>query len=148
MPAAGGTESRMALMVRVGGPAVHWQSDGTSARGAGRTEPEMPTYEYACKQCGHHLEIVQSFRDASLTECPACGGPLRKVFGSIGISFKGSGFYRTDSRTAGSKPAKAAEGGEAKTSAGDGAKTDGAKSAGDKIGGDGGAKGKSEAKSA
>jgi putative FmdB family regulatory protein len=60
----------------------------------------MPTYEYACKSCGEHVEVVQSFKDEPLTECPACGGPLRKVFGSIGISFKGSGFYRTDSRKA------------------------------------------------
>jgi putative FmdB family regulatory protein len=58
----------------------------------------MPTYEYACKKCGEHLEIVQSFRDDALTACPNCGGELRKVFGSIGIAFKGSGFYRTDSR--------------------------------------------------
>jgi len=58
----------------------------------------MPTYEYACKACGEHLEVVQSFKDESLVECPACGGTLRKVFGSIGITFKGSGFYRTDSR--------------------------------------------------
>ena len=58
----------------------------------------MPTYEYACKSCGEHLEVVQSFRDDALTECPACAGPLRKVFGSIGIAFKGSGFYKTDSR--------------------------------------------------
>ena len=60
----------------------------------------MPTYEYACKSCGKHLEVVQSFKDDALTTCPACGGPLRKVFGSIGISFKGSGFYKTDSRPA------------------------------------------------
>src|SRR6516165_8905893 len=60
----------------------------------------MPTYEYACKSCGEHLEVVQSFKDNALTRCPACGGPLRKVFGSIGISFKGSGFYKTDSRPA------------------------------------------------
>ncbi|MFP5319803.1 MAG: FmdB family zinc ribbon protein [Acidimicrobiia bacterium] len=58
----------------------------------------MPVYEYACKACGHHMEVSQSFKDAALTECPACGGPLRKVFGSIGIVLKGSGFYRTDSR--------------------------------------------------
>ena len=58
----------------------------------------MPTYEYACTNCGEHLEVVQSFRDDALTECPACGGPLRKVFGSIGIVFKGKGFYKTDSR--------------------------------------------------
>jgi putative FmdB family regulatory protein len=59
----------------------------------------MPTYEYACKACGEHLEVVQSFKDDALTTCPACGGPLRKVFGAIGIAFKGSGFYRTDSRS-------------------------------------------------
>jgi putative FmdB family regulatory protein len=58
----------------------------------------MPTYEYACKSCDEHVEVVQSFKDEPLTECPSCGGPLRKVFGSIGISFKGSGFYKTDSR--------------------------------------------------
>ena len=58
----------------------------------------MPTYEYACKDCGSHLEVVQSFKDDPLTECPNCGGDLRKVFGSIGIAFKGSGFYKTDTR--------------------------------------------------
>lgn len=70
----------------------------------------MPTYEYACKSCGEHLEVVQSFKDSALTECPACGGTLRKVFGNIGITFKGSGFYKTDSRSdghkGGSKPAE------------------------------------------
>jgi len=60
----------------------------------------MPTYEYRCKACGEHLEVVQSFKDDALTTCPACGGALRKVFGSIGIAFKGSGFYKTDSRPA------------------------------------------------
>ncbi|MDQ3145576.1 MAG: FmdB family transcriptional regulator [Actinomycetota bacterium] len=59
----------------------------------------MPTYEYACRSCGSHLEVVQAFSDEALTECTACGGPLRKVFGTIGISFKGSGFYKTDSRS-------------------------------------------------
>lgn len=58
----------------------------------------MPKYEYACKDCGEHLEVVQSFKDDPLTECPSCAGTLRKVFGNIGIVFKGSGFYRTDSR--------------------------------------------------
>jgi len=58
----------------------------------------VPTYEYACKECDEHLEVQQSFSDPPLTACPACGGPLRKVFGSIGIAFKGSGFYKTDSR--------------------------------------------------
>src|ERR1700722_5031522 len=58
----------------------------------------MPTYEYACTSCGEHIDVVQSFRDDPLTTCPACGGPLRKVFSSIGVVFKGSGFYKTDSR--------------------------------------------------
>jgi putative FmdB family regulatory protein len=59
----------------------------------------MPTYEYACKQCGEHVEVVQSFYDDPLTTCDHCGGELRKVFGNIGIVFKGSGFYKTDSRS-------------------------------------------------
>jgi len=59
----------------------------------------VPTYEYACQRCGRHIEIVQSFRDDPLTTCEACGGELHKVFGSIGIVFKGSGFYRNDSRS-------------------------------------------------
>lgn len=56
----------------------------------------MPKYEYACKSCGQRLEVTQSFSDAPLTECEACGGPLRKVFSAPAITFKGSGFYRTD----------------------------------------------------
>lgn len=59
----------------------------------------MPTYEYACKSCGHRLEVAQKFTDDPLTECPDCEGPLRKVFGNVGITFKGSGFYKTDSRS-------------------------------------------------
>jgi len=62
----------------------------------------VPTYQYACTECGHQLEAVQSFSDAPLTECPACQGRLRKLFNSVGIVFKGSGFYRTDSRNTGS----------------------------------------------
>src|SRR5690606_22954951 len=58
----------------------------------------MPTYEYLCKSCGERLEVQQSFSDPSLTECPRCSGVLRKVFGNVGITFKGSGFYKTDSR--------------------------------------------------
>jgi len=58
----------------------------------------VPTYQYACTACDHRFEAVQSFSDASLTTCPACSGMLRKVFSSVGIVFKGSGFYRTDSR--------------------------------------------------
>ncbi|MCD2171197.1 MULTISPECIES: FmdB family zinc ribbon protein [Microbacterium] len=59
----------------------------------------MPTYSYACKQCGHRFDTVQSFSDAALTECPECGGEVRKQYGSIGVTFNGSGFYRTDSRS-------------------------------------------------
>ena len=59
----------------------------------------MPTYQYACTACGHRFEAVQSFSDSSLTDCPECAGRLRKVFSSVGIVFKGSGFYRTDSRS-------------------------------------------------
>jgi len=61
----------------------------------------MPTYEYRCTKCGEHLEVVQSFKDAPLTECAQCGGELRKVFSPVGIVFKGSGFYKTDSRSGG-----------------------------------------------
>ncbi len=58
----------------------------------------MPTYQYACTACDERLEAVQSFTDAPLVECPACGGTLRKVFSAVGVVFKGSGFYKTDSR--------------------------------------------------
>ena len=58
----------------------------------------MPTYQYRCTECGHDLEAVQKFSDAPLTECPNCGGRLRKVFNAVGVVFKGSGFYRNDSR--------------------------------------------------
>jgi len=58
----------------------------------------MPTYAYACTQCGHRFDAVQSFADAALTVCPECSGALRKEYGSIGVTFNGSGFYRTDSR--------------------------------------------------
>jgi putative FmdB family regulatory protein len=60
----------------------------------------LPTYEYACTACGHRLDAVQKFTDDPLTECPECGGALRKVYGAVGIVLKGSGFYKTDSRAA------------------------------------------------
>ena len=59
----------------------------------------MPTYEYKCADCETDLEVVQSIHDNSLTECPECGGSLRKQFGNVGVVFKGSGFYKTDSRS-------------------------------------------------
>jgi putative FmdB family regulatory protein len=68
----------------------------------------MPTYEYRCKKCGEHLEVVQSFSDAPLKVCPTCKGQLQKVFSPVGIVFKGSGFYKTDNR-GGKGGAKATE---------------------------------------
>ncbi|HET9733249.1 MAG TPA: FmdB family zinc ribbon protein [Acidimicrobiales bacterium] len=89
----------------------------------------MPTYEYACRSCGQHVEVVQSFSDAPLTECPHCGGELRKVFGSIGIAFKGSGFYKTDSRNSSggsrsAEPAPSAGGSSSTESASSGTSSD------------------------
>jgi putative FmdB family regulatory protein len=65
----------------------------------------VPTYQYACTECGHAFEQVQSFSEDSLTVCPECEGRLRKVFSAAGVVFKGSGFYRTDSRSSGSSSA-------------------------------------------
>lgn len=87
----------------------------------------MPTYQYACTDCGEQLEVVQKFTDDALTVCPACDGRLRKVFSAVGVVFKGSGFYRTDSRAS------------TNGSSGNGAKAANASSNGD--GGSGGAKG-------
>ena len=69
----------------------------------------MPTYQYTCTECGEPLETVQKFSDEPLTVCPACGGRLRKVFSPVGIVFKGSGFYRTDSRKSATAAAPAAK---------------------------------------
>jgi putative FmdB family regulatory protein len=76
----------------------------------------MPTYEYACTECGEQLEVVQSFTDDALTVCPACKGKLRKVFSPVGVVFKGSGFYKTDSRAGRSNGAKQAAGDTLKSS--------------------------------
>lgn len=67
----------------------------------------MPTYQYACTECDHRFDAVQSFTDSALTECPQCHGRLRKLFGNVGVVFKGSGFYRTDSRSSSSATAPA-----------------------------------------
>ncbi len=91
----------------------HWHSNTQSANrlhpgtppgpaGTPITEADVPTYQYACTACGHELEAVQSFTDEPLTQCPACEGRLRKLYSAVGIVFKGSGFYRTDSRAAAS----------------------------------------------
>lgn len=79
----------------------------------------MPTYQYVCTECGEPLEVVQKFSDEALTECPACTGRLRKVFSAAGIIFKGSGFYRTDSRGGGNGKSAAAS----SSSSGDSAKS-------------------------
>ncbi len=80
----------------------------------------MPTYQYACASCGEQIEAVQKFTDDPLTVCTTCGGPLRKVYSAVGVVFKGSGFYRTDSRSsnshkAGSAKSSAAKGNSEKT---------------------------------
>jgi putative FmdB family regulatory protein len=76
----------------------------------------VPTYQYSCTDCGHFFEAVQSFSDDSLTVCPVCEGKLRKVFNAVGVVFKGSGFYRNDSRS----PQKSgAEGGSSGSSSGE-----------------------------
>lgn len=64
----------------------------------------MPTYQYACGSCHHEFEVFQAFSDSSLTHCPECNGQLRKVYSAVGVVFKGSGFYKTDSKSE-SKPA-------------------------------------------
>jgi putative FmdB family regulatory protein len=78
----------------------------------------VPTYQYACTSCGKQFEVVQKFTDDALTVCPACAGRLRKVFSSVGVVFKGSGFYRTDSRA--KEPVGAGNGGSASASSGEG----------------------------
>ncbi|PZF83927.1 FmdB family zinc ribbon protein [Jiangella anatolica] len=89
----------------------------------------MPTYQYVCTDCGEPLEAVQKFSDDALTECPACGGRLRKVFSAVGVVFKGSGFYRNDSRstTTSSTPASNGNGSSSSSSS----SSDSGKSSGD-----------------
>ncbi|MFS0731762.1 FmdB family zinc ribbon protein [Curtobacterium sp. 1P10AnD] len=81
----------------------------------------MPTYSYRCTECDNAFDVKQSFSDAALTECPVCGGALRKVFSPVGVTFNGGGFYRTDSRA---KPAGSG------SSSGSGPSSDGGSSAG------------------
>ena len=119
----------------------------------------MPTYEYVCTECGSPLEVVQSIHEPSLTECPSCGGRLRKVFGNVGVVFKGSGFYRTDNRSKSAKSGSGSSGGSASkessgsTSSGSGegtsstAKSDGSKPAGAKTAGSSSSSGASKSSS-
>ncbi|MGH3867458.1 MAG: FmdB family zinc ribbon protein [Pseudonocardiaceae bacterium] len=76
----------------------------------------MPTYSYACTACEHHFDTVQKFTDSSLTDCPECSGRLRKLFSSVGIVFKGSGFYRTDSRASSSAGSESTQSGSSESS--------------------------------
>lgn len=95
----------------------------------------MPTYAYACRDCGHAFDIQQSFSDDSLTVCPECEGLLRKKFNSVGVVFKGSGFYRTDSRSASSsvetgssssaKPSSTSSGSDSKAASSSGSSSGG-----------------------
>lgn len=102
----------------------------------------MPTYEYRCKDCGEDLEVVQSFQDDPLTECPQCQGRLRKVFGSIGISFKGSGFYKNDSRASAGTRSSGNDGSGASSSSdsgsSDGSSTSTSEKSGSSTGSNGG----------
>jgi putative FmdB family regulatory protein len=110
----------------------------------------LPTYEYACTACGHRLEAVQRFSDDPLTDCPECGGGLRKVYGAVGIVLKGSGFYKTDSRAAagtngkngkGSRSSEAASSGDSS-----GSDSSGTSEKKDSAGSDGGTKSDSSGK--
>ena len=76
----------------------------------------MPTYSYACTACDNAFDISQKFTDDTLTTCPECGGRLRKVYGSVGVTFKGGGFYRTDSRVGGSGGSSSSDSGSSSSS--------------------------------
>ena len=76
----------------------------------------MPLYDYRCKDCGHEFEAQQAFTDDALTECPSCGGTLRKLYNAVGIVFKGSGFYRTDSRSGSTSSLSAGSSGSSSSS--------------------------------
>ncbi|HET8642977.1 MAG TPA: FmdB family zinc ribbon protein [Pseudonocardiaceae bacterium] len=108
----------------------------------------MPTYAYACTECDHRFDAVQSFSDAALTDCPQCSGRLRKLFSAVGIVFKGSGFYRTDSRaqsngTNGSKAKSSANGSTDSGSTDSGSRDSGSRDSGSR---DNGSSAKSESK--
>jgi putative FmdB family regulatory protein len=95
----------------------------------------LPTYEYACTACGHRLDAVQKFTDDPLTECPECGGALRKVYGAVGIVLKGSGFYKTDSRASAGGNGNGKKGADASHSDTAGADAPKKESSSDKSGG-------------
>ncbi|WP_426624891.1 FmdB family zinc ribbon protein [Leifsonia sp. McL0607] len=90
----------------------------------------MPTYSYSCRDCGHAFDIHQAFTDDALTVCPNCGGILRKVFGTVGVTFNGSGFYRTDSR-GGAKSGGSSSGSTSSSSSPDSGTSSSSSSSGD-----------------
>lgn len=96
----------------------------------------MPTYQYVCIECGTPLEVVQSFTDPARTECPTCGGRLRKVFSAVGVVFKGSGFYRNDSRSEKTSVGAKATSSNDSTSSSDSSSSGDSKPAGAKAGAD------------
>jgi putative FmdB family regulatory protein len=106
----------------------------------------VPTYQYACTACGHRFEAVQAFTDDSLTTCPVCSGQLRKVYGSVGVVFKGSGFYRTDSRN-GKSTSTVAAGSDGKSESKSDGKADKPAAKSDSAGGSGSGAGKPAASS-
>ncbi|MCX4915269.1 FmdB family zinc ribbon protein [Streptomyces sp. NBC_00687] len=91
----------------------------------------MPTYQYQCTACGEGLEAVQKFTDDALTECPNCGGRLKKVFSAVGIVFKGSGFYRNDSRGSSSSSSPASKPSTSTAASSDSKSTSGSSSSSD-----------------
>ncbi|OBJ67963.1 FmdB family zinc ribbon protein [Mycobacterium sp. 1274756.6] len=102
----------------------------------------MPTYSYQCTDCGDRFDVVQAFTDDTLTTCAKCSGRLRKLFGSVGVVFKGSGFYRTDSRAGNGSSipgGKKSNGADGSSGAASGEKSSGEKSSGDKPGSNGSA---------
>ena len=110
----------------------------------------MPTYSYSCRDCGHAFDIQQAFTDDALSVCPNCGGSLRKVFGTVGVTFNGSGFYRTDSRggKAAAKAAGASSGsGSSSTGSGTGSSGSGSGSSGSSSSGSGSSAGASSSSS-
>ena len=107
----------------------------------------MPTYAYACKQCGHRFDAVQSFADPALTVCPECGGPLRKEYGTIGVTFNGSGFYRTDSRAGSGGSGGSGSSGEGKSGSGSGSGSSSGDSAGGSSSGGASSSGQAPSKS-
>jgi putative FmdB family regulatory protein len=98
----------------------------------------VPTYQYACTECGHAFEQVQSFTDDALTTCPECSGRLRKVFNAVGVVFKGSGFYRTDSRAGSSSGASGSSTSSGSSSASESSGGSGSSSPGSSGSGDSG----------